>query len=63
MSFARYASRKFIVAVLALLLVTWMRLRGVLADESTATVMVAALVGYTGGNVAQKWTRRTTEEA
>jgi hypothetical protein len=54
----KYASRKFIVAVLALLLVTWMRFRGVLADESTATVMVTAILGYVGSNVAQKATAK-----
>ena len=53
----RYSSRKFMVALLALGLVTWMRFSNVLADESTATVMVAAILGYTGGNVAQKWSK------
>lgn len=54
----RYASRKFIVALLTLAACTWMRYRGVLSDESTATVMVAAIVGYITGNVAQKATAK-----
>lgn len=58
MSGSRYRSRKFILALLALAACTWMRFRGVLSDESTATVMVAAVVGYVGGNVAQKATSR-----
>lgn len=52
---SRYASRKFIVALVALLLGTWMRFRGVLSDESTLSLMVAAVLGYQGGNVAGKW--------
>ena len=54
----RYASRKFIVALLAMGACVWMRSRGVLSDESTATVMVTAIVGYVGGNVAQKATAK-----
>ena len=54
----RYASRKFIVTVLALVACTWMRFRGVLSDESTTTVMVAAIGAYLGANVAQKATSK-----
>lgn len=54
----RYGSRKFIVALVALLLGTWMRFRGVLSDESTLSLMVAAVLGYVGSNVAQKATSK-----
>lgn len=55
----RYASRKFIVALLAMAACVWMRTRGVLSDDATATVMVSAIVGYVTGNVAQKATAKT----
>jgi hypothetical protein len=52
---SRYGSRKFIIALVALGLGTWMRFRGVLSDESTLTLMVTAVLGYTGGNVGSTW--------
>jgi hypothetical protein len=50
-----YGSRKFIVAIVALALGAFMRFRGVMTDESTLTLMLAAVLGYPAGNVAQKW--------
>jgi hypothetical protein len=47
----RYGSRKFIVSLLALALTAWMRSEGVLSDDATSAVMIAAVVGYMGGNV------------
>jgi hypothetical protein len=49
----RYASRKFLVAILALLLAAFLRWRGVLSDDGTVTVMVSAILGYPTANVAQ----------
>jgi hypothetical protein len=52
---SRYGSRKFIIALVALGLGTWMRFRGVLSDESTLTLMVTAVLGYQGSNVGAVW--------
>lgn len=49
-----FTSRKFIIALVALGLGAWMRFKGVLADESTLNLMMAAVLGYQGGNVAHR---------
>jgi hypothetical protein len=49
---SKYASRKFILALLALALGTWMRFQGVLSDEATLSLMATAVLGYQGANVA-----------
>lgn len=50
----RYGSRKFVIALVAMLIAAALRWRGVLADDSTTTVLVAAVLGYQGANVAGK---------
>lgn len=52
---SKYASRKFILAVGALALGTWMRFQGVLSDESTLSLMATAVLGYQGANVASEY--------
>lgn len=58
----RYASRKFLVTLLALLLGTWMRFRGVLSDESTLSLLVASVLGYQGGNVAARMAEKPADK-
>jgi hypothetical protein len=52
---SKYASRKFILAIGALALGTWMRFQGVLSDDSTLALMTTAVLGYTGSNVASAY--------
>jgi len=49
----RYASRKFILALVGLALATFLRWRGLLDDESTTTIIITALLGYPAANVAE----------
>ena len=52
---SKFASRKFIVSLVVIGITVWMRFRGVLSDESTVTLLVSAMLGYQGGNVAEKF--------
>jgi len=51
---AEWGSRKLWVAILGMVLATALRWRGVIADESWVTVMLAAMLGYPAANVAQR---------
>jgi hypothetical protein len=50
----RWTSRKLWVTLIVIGASTWLRLRGALADDSYVTLMATAMVGYIGGNVAQR---------
>lgn len=50
----RYGSRKFIVTILAMLIVAGLRLLDVLADESAVKVLITAILGYQAGNVGAR---------
>lgn len=60
MASSKYGSRKFLIALVALVLGAWMRFRGVLSDDSTLSLMVAAVLGYQGGNVAAAAVQKPT---
>ena len=51
---AEWSSRKLWVALLGMALASLLRWRGVIADESWVTVMLAAMLGYPAANVAQQ---------
>ena len=50
----RYASRKFILAALALGSCTWLALEGVLTSGDFKTAIIGTVGAYIIGNVAQK---------
>ena len=52
----RYASRKFILALMALCSATALVLQGAIADGVYSAVVIATVGAYIAGNVAQKAT-------
>ena len=51
---SRWTSRKLWVTLLIAAAATWLRSRGVLADDGFVTIAVTALLGYPAANVAQR---------
>ena len=51
---SRYGSRKWLIALLGMLIAAVLRWRGLLSDESTVTVLLGGMLGYSGTNVWQK---------
>lgn len=54
----RYASRKFILAMLTLTSATWLVYSGHIADGVYSAVVIATVGAYIAGNVAQKATAK-----
>jgi len=54
MTDTRYASRKFLLAVVAFLTFTGLRIAGVLDQGAYVTLAMFALGGYLSANVVQK---------
>lgn len=56
---SRYASRKFILAVLSLGCATWLLLEKVIASGDYKAVVLGTVGAYILGNVAQKATAKS----
>lgn len=56
----RYASRKFVLALLSLLSATGLVFTGHIADGVYSAVVIATVGAYIAGNVAQKMADKTT---
>ena len=54
----RYASRKFIVAMMAIASASWLVYSGHIADGVYSAVVIAAVGGYLAANVTQKATAK-----
>lgn len=54
MTFIRYGSRKFILAMAVLVLATWLVASGHISDDVYSAVVIANCVAYIAGNVSQK---------
>lgn len=50
--------RKFIIVILVILLITILVWFAKITDTTYATVIVPVVLGYMGGNVAQKWVNK-----
>lgn len=50
--------RKFIVVVLSVVLVSILVWFAKISDSTFGTVIVSVVLGYMGGNVAQKWVNK-----
>jgi drug/metabolite transporter (DMT)-like permease len=55
-------NRKFVLALIVVGVAVFMRWRGLLADEGTVTLILAAALGYPVGSVADNYVRRSTVE-
>ena len=49
-----WKSRKLWVAILGMALSTYLKARGLIGDDSWASVMLGSALGYPAANVAQK---------
>lgn len=58
----RYASRKFIVCLLALGSMTWLAVEHVLTSGDYKTALIGTIGAYIVGNVAQKATSKDVEQ-
>jgi hypothetical protein len=61
MTTSRYASRKFILALLTLASVTWLVANGHITPGVFQVVAVASVGAYISGNVGQKWVEKKAE--
>lgn len=57
----RYKSRKLWMCLIGMTFAAGLRLRGIVLDEGTVTVLVVGMVGYCGTNVWQKKVDATKE--
>ena len=61
MSESRYASRKFIVTLVAMLIAAGLRWMSVMDNESTMKILITAILGYQAGNVGAKFADKPKE--
>lgn len=57
----RYASRKFVLALLALISASVLVFAGLIADGIYSAVVIATVGAYITGNVGQKWVEKKAE--
>ena len=59
---SRYASRKFILALLALASATWLVAAGLITPGVYQYVVLGTVGAYITGNVSQKWVEKQAEK-
>lgn len=57
---SRYASRKFLLALLSLISATWLVATGAITPDVYKYVVLGTAGAYITGNVVQKWVEKKT---